>query len=226
VVVGVPIEWYILKVVILEESGYLFPLLIPWIEAAVIAVAALLTATLAGLGPGLPAVRQRIPEATAYGGVMSDLPELKELADRLREHVRTLAATPRVPRTPEHHQAAIYVREHLRQAGFVVPEDGRPAGTASCRNVAAEPRPADAQLPLVVVGAHYASAAGSPGADDNASAVAALLELARWIGPQLQAPGPWHARLQLIAYDLEEYGLVGSWNHSQEIERSGLALRG
>jgi putative ABC transport system permease protein len=64
--VGVPLEWYILQVAILEESGYLFPVTIPWAEAGFIAVVALLTATLAGLGPALHAVRQRIPEAIAH----------------------------------------------------------------------------------------------------------------------------------------------------------------
>jgi putative ABC transport system permease protein len=66
VVVGVPLEWYILEVVILEESGFLFPLVVPWLQAGVIAVAALLLATLAGLGPAVHAVRERIPEAIAY----------------------------------------------------------------------------------------------------------------------------------------------------------------
>ncbi len=65
-VVGVPFEWYVLQVLILEESGYLFPFVVPWAEAGVIAALALLTATLAGLGPALHAVRQRIPEAIAH----------------------------------------------------------------------------------------------------------------------------------------------------------------
>src|SRR5439155_14926914 len=63
--VGIPLEWFALEIVILEESGYLFPLVIPWQEALLIAVAAVLVATLAGLGPSLYAVRQRIPEAIA-----------------------------------------------------------------------------------------------------------------------------------------------------------------
>jgi putative ABC transport system permease protein len=66
VAVGVPMEWYILEVVMLEESGFLFPLLVPWLEAGVIALAALLVATLAGLGPAVHAVQERIPEAIAY----------------------------------------------------------------------------------------------------------------------------------------------------------------
>jgi putative ABC transport system permease protein len=65
-VVGVPFEWYILQVIILEESGYLFPVLIPWPEAGLIAAVALATATLAGLGPAIHAVRIRIPEAIAH----------------------------------------------------------------------------------------------------------------------------------------------------------------
>jgi putative ABC transport system permease protein len=63
---GIPLQWFVLQVVIFEESGFLFPLHIPWDGALLIAAAALTTATLAGLGPALHAVRQRIPEAIAY----------------------------------------------------------------------------------------------------------------------------------------------------------------
>jgi putative ABC transport system permease protein len=64
--VGVPIEWYILQVVLFEEAGFRFAVSIPWREAAVIAGVALATATLAGLGPALQTLRLRIPEAIAY----------------------------------------------------------------------------------------------------------------------------------------------------------------
>jgi putative ABC transport system permease protein len=66
VLLGIPLEWYILHFLILEESGYLFPVTIPWLEAGAIAGAALLIATLAGLAPALHAVRTRIPEAIAH----------------------------------------------------------------------------------------------------------------------------------------------------------------
>lgn len=64
--VGIPLQWYVLKVVILEESGFLFPVLIPWLGGLIIGVVAMATATLAGLGPAMYAVRQRIPDAIAY----------------------------------------------------------------------------------------------------------------------------------------------------------------
>lgn len=64
--VGIPLEWYALRVLILEEAGFLFPVHIPWTAGLVIATVALGAAALAGLGPALAAVRQRIPEAIAY----------------------------------------------------------------------------------------------------------------------------------------------------------------
>jgi putative ABC transport system permease protein len=64
--VGVPLEWFVLRVAFLEESGYLFAVHIPWTESLVIAAAAVGLATLAGLVPALFAVSQPIPEAIAY----------------------------------------------------------------------------------------------------------------------------------------------------------------
>ena len=66
VIFAIPLQWYALQVVFLEESGYIFPVYLPWGESAAIALAALLIATLAGLGPALYAVRERIPDAIAY----------------------------------------------------------------------------------------------------------------------------------------------------------------
>jgi putative ABC transport system permease protein len=66
ILVGIPLQWYVLRVVILEECGFLFPVYIPWAAGLVISIVALASATAAGLGPALYAVRQRIPEAIAY----------------------------------------------------------------------------------------------------------------------------------------------------------------
>src|SRR5262249_22318635 len=65
-----------------------------------------------------------------------------------------------------------------------------------------------------------------PGADDNASAVAALLELAAWIGPQFGSLNSCAARLQLAAYDLEEFGLIGSGLHARQLQKAGTPLLG
>jgi Zn-dependent M28 family amino/carboxypeptidase len=149
-----------------------------------------------------------------------------DLADRLRTHVIEIASSPRPPGSTEHDRAARYVREHLRQAGFRVRDAVYHEGGYVCRNILTEPEPHDDRLPLVIFGAHYDSIPDSPGADDNGSAVAALLEAARLLRPRLEAAGASAARLQLVAYDLEEYGMIGSYLHSRELRQAGRPLRG
>jgi len=65
---------------------------------------------------------------------------------------------------------------------------------------------------IVVLGAHYdsinlsGSALAAPGADDNASGSAALLELAR----VLKSAGPFEHTIRMIWFSAEEFGLIGS----------------
>jgi putative ABC transport system permease protein len=66
VLFGVLLEWYAVRVVLLEESGFRFPVTLPWRDAALIAALAVTAATLAGLLPSLRAVRLRIADAIAY----------------------------------------------------------------------------------------------------------------------------------------------------------------
>jgi putative ABC transport system permease protein len=66
VLAGMPMEWYLLRVVIYEESGFIFPVAFPWRETLALSALAVGTATLAGLVPALHAVRLRIAEAIAY----------------------------------------------------------------------------------------------------------------------------------------------------------------
>jgi Zn-dependent M28 family amino/carboxypeptidase len=147
------------------------------------------------------------------------------LSDRLRGHVQTLARVPRSPGTGEHRRAQTYIRTHLEQAGFTVREASFVHTGAAGVNVLTQLLPDRPDGPLVIVGAHFDSVLGSPGADDNASAVAALLELARWVRPRLDVPRDG-CRLQLVAYDLEEFGYIGSIVHSNEVQQSGVEVRG
>lgn len=68
---------------------------------------------------------------------------------------------------------------------------------------------------LVVVGAHIDAVAGSPGADDNGSGVAALLEVARVLKDR-----PMKRSVRMIFFNLEEIGLIGSKEHVRKfVER-------
>jgi Zn-dependent M28 family amino/carboxypeptidase len=157
---------------------------------------------------------------------MSDVQpfDLDQLQARLRRHVEILAQSPRWTTSRSHRNAQEYIADRLQLAGFSVQESNYLTEGMPCTNLIARLLPPP-DKPLVVVGAHYDTVPGTPGADDNASAVAALLELARWIAPPLRAADV-SARLELVAYDLEEYGMIGSTIHAGEIHRAGVPLRG
>ncbi|NET36114.1 MAG: M20/M25/M40 family metallo-hydrolase [Cyanothece sp. SIO1E1] len=72
----------------------------------------------------------------------------------------------------------------------------------------------------ILIGAHYDAVPGSPGADDNATGVAVLLELARaFVKESARYP------IRLVAFDMEEYGLLGSTQYAEELRRQGQSLR-
>ncbi len=79
--------------------------------------------------------------------------------------------------------------------------------------------PGDAARPVVLIGAHYdgqglhPAGAAFPGADDNASGVAALLEVARLA--RLRRP-PWQVDLVFAAFGAEEMGQMGSAAYAAE----------
>jgi putative ABC transport system permease protein len=63
---GFALEWYVIRILLLDEAGFLFPLRIPWLASAVVAGLSVTLATLVGLWPAWHATRLRIPEAIAY----------------------------------------------------------------------------------------------------------------------------------------------------------------
>ncbi|MEG3848159.1 M28 family peptidase, partial [Microcoleus sp. herbarium7] len=72
----------------------------------------------------------------------------------------------------------------------------------------------------IVIGAHYDTVPGTPGADDNATGVAVLLELARAIALQ-----PLKYPVQLVAFDMEEYGYFGSSHHAAKFKQQQQSIR-
>lgn len=78
-------------------------------------------------------------------------------------------------------KGADYVERELREAGYTVERQTYDVRAFGIRadNLIAEIRGATKPAEIVVIGAHYDSVSDTPGADDNASGVAALLALAR-----------------------------------------------
>jgi hypothetical protein len=133
--------------------------------------------------------------------------DLAALERELAAHVRALAGGvgPRWHGRPDAlNAAAEYVERALAIPGWEV--GARVFGPqGEFRNAIAERPGGQLAREIVLVGAHYDSVAGSPGADDNASGVAGLLELARLLGPR-----PTARTLRLIAFTNEERPLGGT----------------
>lgn len=75
--------------------------------------------------------------------------------------------------------------------------------------------------PRLIIGAHVDTVPDSPGADDNASGIAALLELSR-----LVMSSSWNLPIEFVAFTLEELGLVGSAHYAAQLRRARIPLAG
>lgn len=108
--------------------------------------------------------------------------EPRSLTDRLETHVRTLAE--RVGERNIYHpralsQAAAYIEETWRAMGYEVVLQTYEAGGVPCSNLEVTRRGDRYPDEILLLGAHYDSVLGSPGANDNGSGVSAMLEIAR-----------------------------------------------
>jgi hypothetical protein len=124
----------------------------------------------------------RMPGTSHPGPLPAADDPLGALAGDLRRHVADLAegiGERNVLRRPaELAQAADYVANALHGAGYAVARHEYDVSGTPCSNVEAELRGAVRPEEIVVIGAHYDSVAGTPGANDNGSGVAAMLVLA------------------------------------------------
>jgi hypothetical protein len=75
--------------------------------------------------------------------------------------------------------AADFLEGTLAAAGYEVRRQGYEVGGKTCYNIEVEPAGANRAEGSVIIGGHYDSVLGSPGANDNATGVAAVLALAR-----------------------------------------------
>ncbi len=141
----------------------------------------------------------------------------------LEAHVRMLSQAfhPRDVTHPENlDRAAAYVEGRFKDLGYATSQQTWTYQAATYRNIIAAR--GDVALPHVVVGAHYDSWHPLPGADDNASGVAALLELAALL-KEVPLEG---VRLELVAWSLEEPPVFRTEFTGSAIHAKALADRG
>ena len=120
---------------------------------------------------------------SAYVGPLPALSQQEtEINANLKKHVSFLAATigeRNVLTYKALQNTAQYIEDALKAQGYTVESQEYVVEAKKVRNLIAEIHGADKASEIVVIGAHYDTVYFCPGADDNTSGVAALLELAR-----------------------------------------------
>ncbi len=156
----------------------------------------------------------------AQPSMRSNGPSFKKAdAARLREHVDALSGRfhPRNSENPENlNRCAEYISTHLKDAGATVEMQDFMVGATTYRNVIG--RFGVGKAKRIIVGAHYDSCEDTFGADDNASGVAGLLELARLIDED-----PPDVEIELVAYTLEEPPFFGGQQMGSAIHAASVA---
>ncbi|ADE17030.1 peptidase M28 (plasmid) [Nitrosococcus halophilus Nc 4] len=179
---------------------------------------------LAGLLGGIYRVVFHMP-GQSYRGLPPPLAsEEKALRDRLRKHVRVLSHQIGERHYGEPHNklnAAVYIEQTFRNTGYEPVRHAVQTRERLFDNIEVTLRGDRLQDESLVIGAHYDTVRGSPGADDNASGVAVLLELARL----LHDTKP-ERTLRLVAFANEEapfFGTqaMGSLNYARQARADG-----
>jgi len=123
----------------------------------------------------------------------------KEVRRRLEGHVNALAGERNMWHYEALTEAASYIEDTFEALDLHVTSQAYQVDGKEVRNLAAEIRGASQPEEIVLIGAHYDSVAGCPGANDNASGVAALLEIARLLASRQVA-----GTVRLVAFVNEE----------------------
>ena len=144
------------------------------------------------------------------------------LREELRADVQMVAGEigeRNLSRYPQLLAAADFIEQSFARAGLSVRRDSYELLGRSCNNIEAEIRGSSSKI--VVIGAHYDSVLGCPGANDNGSGIAATLALARRF-----AGKPVEETLRFVAFVNEEppYFLssqMGSYVYAEGCKQRG-----
>lgn len=153
---------------------------------------------------------------------------LRAVAQRLESHVRRLAVPGGRPASNPAVLSSVAndIAEFWTEQGYRVERQPIPGLGPSYVNILAFPDGATWADEPLILGAHYDTVVGTPGADDNASAVAVLLEASRPAKPRT-SPRP----VVFAAFTLEEPPYFqteqqGSWVLASELRKKGHRLAG
>ncbi|HEY2137417.1 MAG TPA: M28 family peptidase [Xanthobacteraceae bacterium] len=166
--------------------------------------AAVLLLLLAAAGYGGLRYLTSVP-GEPYSGPLPPLTaDERALVPLLKKHIAAIATHEHnIAHYDELEKAARYIETTLESYGYVVNRQSFEVDDKAVRNidVVIEPRDGTPAPEVLVVGAHYDSAETAPGANDNATGTAAVIELARLLGDLRQNT---KRRIRLVLFVNEE----------------------
>ena len=145
--------------------------------------------------------------------------------NRLREDLQALVGERHPLTSPNRlRQTEAYLHRCFSEAGLSVTTHPFTALGGIAHNVIGTALPdhrSSQSAPPLIVGAHFDTVQGSPGADDNASALAVMLHVARQVRTMTLA-----RPIRFIAFNLEEENLLGSRAYSALLRKNGETIQG
>ncbi len=171
-------------------------------------VAASLVAILLCAGLGAYYYMLGVPGTPHQGSLPALTADERALATRLKTHIAAIAAREHnIDNYDELEKAARYIERTLAAAGYKPSPQEFTTRGKRVRNIETTIDAATPDAETIVVGAHYDSAIGTPGANDNATGTAAVLELARLLAPLKGKSGK---RIRLVLFVNEELPYFGT----------------
>ena len=148
--------------------------------------------------------------------------------NNLRKHVYTLAADigeRNVFRPQALHAAEEYISQTWQQQGYSVTRNAYDVSGIQCANLVITCAGSTGSEEMILIGAHYDSVRGCPGANDNGSGIAALLELSN-----LFAQSNPNVHVRFVAFVNEEppffsWGQMGSTVYARAARQRGDRIR-
>lgn len=156
--------------------------------------------------------------------MVSEQYAMSDLKARLRSHLEALARE-RDPffATQGHFYVQQYIQLQFAQWGMVESYAFQVRSRTHYNWIVNLPALKNQQKPPILIGAHYDTVPGSPGADDNATGVAVLIEMARAFSQE-----PARHPIRLVAFDLEEispqFDKFGNTEYAKSLQGEPLRL--
>ncbi len=153
----------------------------------------------------------------------------KKMIDNLKRTVSILSheiGSRAYYEVPALNRAAEYITTEFTRYGYKVSSQVFEVRGNEYRNIFVEISGKTSPDKIIVIGAHYDTVAGTPGADDNASGIAGLLELAR-----LLSKSSFHRTVHFVAFSLEEPPFfrtrnMGSYRYAKSLNEADKDVEG